>query len=82
MRQSLAFDLSDDGYLYHVGQEKCVKPVSDKITDGVELAIYEDCDVNHRFGMTKGGSLRHLGSGKCIQPADEVLISLCNCVCA
>ena len=58
-----------------------MKPVSDKITDGVELAIYEDCDVNHRFGMTKGGSLRHLGSGKCIQPADEVLISLCNCVC-
>ena len=49
-----------------------MKPVSGQITDGVELAIYEDCDENHRFGMTKGGSIRHLGSGKCIQPADEV----------
>ena len=49
-----------------------MKAVSDQISDGVELAIYEDCDENHRFGMTKGGSIRHLGSGKCIQPADEV----------
>lgn len=53
-----------------------MKPVSDQITDGVELAIYGDCDENHRFGVTNGGSLRHLGSGKCIQPADEVLVIL------
>ena len=53
-----------------------MKPVSDQIVDGVELAIYGDCDENHKFGMTKGGSLRHLGSGKCVQPADEVLMTL------
>lgn len=50
-----------------------MKPVSGQIVDGVELAIYGDCDKNHRFGMAKGGSLRHLGSGKCVQPAHEVL---------
>ena len=60
----------DDGYLLHVSG-KCVKPVSNRISDGVELGLYDDCD-GHKFGFTKGGSIKHLGSGKCIQPRDEV----------
>ena len=60
----------DDGYLLHTSG-KCVKPVSGRITDGVELGLYDNCN-GHKFGFTKGGSLKHLGSGKCIQPRDEV----------
>ena len=64
----------DDGYLLHTSG-KCVKPVSDRISDGVELGLYDNCN-GHKFGFTKGGSIKHLGSGKCIQPREEVCLLL------
>lgn len=59
-----------ENYLWHTS-EKCVKPVSDQVSDGVELGLYDNCE-GHKFGFTKGGSLKHLSSGKCVQSRDEV----------
>jgi hypothetical protein len=65
----IEFELKD-GYLRHVSG-KCVRPVSGRISDGVELGLYDNCN-GHKFGFTKGGSIKHLGSGKCIQTKEEV----------
>ena len=70
----------DEGYLLHMSG-KCVRPVSDQITDGVELGLYShDQCYGHKFGFTKGGSLKHLSSGKCIQPRDEVRYVFVSCL--